>query len=617
MQFKASTLFCSLLFTGSVWAAPLSISTPAVNAPVTAANQNPFVMTGACETGNVVKIDATDTAGKKIDLVWAPCNGAGFWAQLNLSSLKDGNITLKAFQVVNNKTTTLTRNVVKSTAAPAVQLTFNTTASSVTAANQSSFEFTGACVSNNVVKVSATDSAGKTTDLVWAPCNGNGYWGLINVSALKDGALTFKSLQVVNNVSSVVNKSLNKVTAVVTPPATPVTAVSITTPVADYTVTNADQAALVVKGACNTGSTVKVSVVDAALKSTAIASVVCANSAYSQSMDVSSLADGALTVNAQQTVNNATTSAARNIKKTITVVVVPPANKIIFGVNGHDLNQTAYPLNQAEARFKILSQKNLRSYRFDLVVGYTQVLDTLIPLAKKYNIILRPMIYPSTQAATYAFVKKYANDIKIWEIANEQDYDVAGAQARINEMVKTYKGVKQASDELGANLKTTINVMACNNDDRSASARCAGKSDGVMWFLNMARNSGFLFDHVSFHYYPGNGDKGYWMDKYLSQLRLYATTFNTKIFYNEMNCAEIYQGNTDGGFKGDGSCYDGMTIALNELVNKYSDVIAEVNFYEMVDEPDHPVTHERHFGVMYDLNTPKPLLDLYSEFANK
>lgn len=291
-----------------------------------------------------------------------------------------------------------------------------------------------------------------------------------------------------------------------------------------------------------------------------------------------------------------------------------PTAAITYGVNGHD-GRTDYPLAQTEARFQLLSSKNIRSYRFDIGATTTALMDHLVPLAKKYNILLRPMLYPASQSACYNFAKRYASDVKIWEIGNEQDGDRAGAQSRINAMVTCYKGVKQASDELGANLKTTINIMACNSNDMSG--RCAGDTNGDMWFLDMAKASGFNFDYISFHYYPSFHDKGYWMDLYLGQARAAATKYNTKIFLNETNCGEVYAGNTNGGYPGDKGCYDSVQNLLNEVKTKYADIIQEVNLYEMLDEKNLSGAGEveRHFGLMYDINNPKPTWNLLTEFA--
>ncbi|WP_144949161.1 cellulase family glycosylhydrolase [Pseudomonas oryzihabitans] len=289
---------------------------------------------------------------------------------------------------------------------------------------------------------------------------------------------------------------------------------------------------------------------------------------------------------------------------------------IPLGVVGHD-NSAAYPPAEMEARLQVLAARNLRTYRSgEYLVMNLPELDRLVALARKYNITLRPVItHKLTQAQAYALAKRYANDIKIWEVGNEQDYSKAGAQDRINTLVGIYRGIKQASDELGANLKTTINVMACNSDDRTATARCPGDRNGAMWFLDQARASGFNFDYISFHYYPYFDDKGYWMDMYLGQMRAMATKYKTKVFFNEMNCGNVYQGNTDGGRDGDRACYDSVKQMLTVLNTSYKDVVAEINVYELLDEPSLSVIHERHFGMMYDLKRPKPIFDMVTSFA--
>ncbi|MBV8186240.1 MAG: hypothetical protein JOY64_00545 [Alphaproteobacteria bacterium] len=284
----------------------------------------------------------------------------------------------------------------------------------------------------------------------------------------------------------------------------------------------------------------------------------------------------------------------------------------MFGVNGHD-GRIDYPLSRAEARFQLLRARNLRSYRFDVSATDTAVLDTLVPLAKAYSISLRPMLYPASQAATYRFVRRYAGDVQIWEIGNEQDSDRAGAQIRIAAMLASYRGVQQASSELHLDLKTSINMMACNSND--ASGTCPRDPNGNLWFLDMAAKSGFAFNYVTFHYYPHYGDRGYWMDLYLTQMRTAATRYRTKVFLNETNCAEVFAGNIDGGSPRDRGCYDGLKDLLEQIKAGYSDIVQEVNLYELLDSRGSAEGVEQHFGLMYDLTRPKPTLDLVTGFA--
>lgn len=299
-----------------------------------------------------------------------------------------------------------------------------------------------------------------------------------------------------------------------------------------------------------------------------------------------------------------------------------PANvNIVLGVNGHDGRPgSVYPTTQTEAVFKLLDSKNLRTYRFDVDPRNFTLLDLMVTMSKKYNVAIRPMVYPISSDAVqlkdvaYQMAKRYANDIKIWELGNEQDFDRAGAQARINDLAALYKGVKQASDEMNANLKTTINVMACNSDDMSPTARCPGDRNGSMWFLDMAKASGFNFDHISFHYYAYFSDKGYWYDMYFGQMRAMSKKYNTKIFLNETNCADIYQGNTDGGKPGDKACYDSVKQLLTELNTNHKDIVQEITMYELIDEPINDGV-EAHFGLMKNFTTPKELFNLVTSFA--
>jgi hypothetical protein len=289
----------------------------------------------------------------------------------------------------------------------------------------------------------------------------------------------------------------------------------------------------------------------------------------------------------------------------------PHANgttNITFGLNGHD-GRTYYPLSEIEQRMQWMQANHLVNWRTDVGTSSTDILDKLVPLAKKYGVVVRPMLYPGSQEATYNLVKRYANDIKIWEIGNEQDAPKSGAQGRIDAMMPSVRGVEQAEAELHAGLKTSINIMSCNNEAGSGS-HCEGDANGAVWFLDMARASGWNFSYVTFHYYPRVHDVGFWMDKYLGQAKAASKKFGVPVFFNEVNCGEIYDGNTDGA----GNCQTSLTQALNEVVTKYADVFQEVTVYEMLDQPD-MANVERFFGVCYVLGNCKPTAGTVAQFG--
>ena len=254
-----------------------------------------------------------------------------------------------------------------------------------------------------------------------------------------------------------------------------------------------------------------------------------------------------------------------------------------------------------------MRDNHLVTYRMDVGPGNYDMLDQLVSLGKKYGVTLRPMLYPTTQAETYTLVKRYANDIKVWEIGNEQDAPRSGAQERINAMMPSVRGVEQAEAELHAGLKTTINIMACNPNGAS---QCEGDKNGDVWFLDMARASGWHFNFVSFHYCARQHEPGYWMDGYFAQMRTAAEKYQVPILYNETNCAEIFDGSTDGA----GNCYTALDQILNEVVTKYSDIVAEVNVYEMLDQKSIAGV-EGHFGLLYAMNQPKQTAALLASYA--
>jgi hypothetical protein len=292
--------------------------------------------------------------------------------------------------------------------------------------------------------------------------------------------------------------------------------------------------------------------------------------------------------------------------------------KILWGVNGHD-GRVDYDLKNSEAVFKLLRRYNLKTYRFDVQHTDHVVLDTLIPLANRYNVQLRPMLERTTKENAYGLAKRYANDIRVWEVDNERGETRAKAEEAMPAMVATAQGIKQAAEETGIPLKTSINIMACNSYDPES--RCAGDPNGDMWFLDMAREAGFEFDYVTFHYYPSfldSEDEGLWYDRYLGQMRAASEKYRVHIFLNETHCGEIGSGSTtDSGRPGDRGCYDGMSRFFTEIRNNYSDIVDEVNMYELLDEPNLEVDNptERHYGVRKSLNEAKPIFGLLAQMA--
>lgn len=286
---------------------------------------------------------------------------------------------------------------------------------------------------------------------------------------------------------------------------------------------------------------------------------------------------------------------------------------MLWGVNGHTLRQY-YPVSQVATIFQLLHDNGLKTYRFDVPATATDVLDAMVPLAKQYGVVLRPMLYPTSKNVAYNLAKRYGADIPIWEIGNEVDLQPELVDSQLPEMVQTAQGIQQAATETGLSIKTSINFTNCNSDDLGG--RCGGDPNGDLWFLDKAWNAGFKFDYITYHWYPYFGDKGYWYNMYFGQIRAAATKYKTHVFFNEVNCGDVYHGTFDGGHPGDGACYDSMKQLFAEIQANYADIIDEVDMYELIDQPNNPGV-EAHFGLRYDLANPKPLFDLLVQTAAK
>ena len=623
---KSYYLALSMLAINSAWAANISITSPKTNAVVSDA----IVMTGACNTGSKVKADVRDSANLFSAQNSVVCANSKYSLTVSSAGLKAGTLRLRSIQAVNNISQNAIIYVKKNApVTPVITLLIETPKANaaITAVNQKAVVVNGGCTQGAPVRIIATDSASKSTDIQWTGCNEvSDFHGQLDLSSLKDGNISIKTIQDLNGTSKTVSVNVVKSTAVVTP-----TALTILSPVKDFAVTSANQASVEISGKCTDKLIMKLQATDSASKLSEITWIMCENSNFWGPINMTSLKDGNISVRAFQEVNGVMVNQYLNvIKKTTDTVPPVQSSKIMMGINGHD-NFDAYPASEIEARVKVLADRNIRSFRNGGDSASQEPLwatmDALIAAGKKHNVNIRPAMYHWLgEAQAYKIAKRFP-DIRIWEIGNEVDGDVGNEAKNIAQMVEVYKGIKRAAAELGVEIKTTINVMACNSDATTAQGgRCYKKVDGSGYFVDAAFAAGFKFDFISFHYYPYYSDKhdnnGYYYKMYLGQMRALAERYKVKILYNELNCAEIYPhspttGNvTDGGFAGDKRCYDSLKQILTELNTNYKDIVQEINIYEMLDEPTHPVTHEKHFGMMYDLNTPKPVFEMVTkEFA--
>lgn len=191
--------------------------------PITAANQNPYAVAGACTVGSGnVSYAITPSSGTPITGNTA-CSGTGTWSTSeNVTPFPDGPVTITASQTDVNGTGTATKNVTKKAALPTV--TVNPPLA-VNQANQSSYSVSGTCSENGQpVTVTLTDAGAAHTVTPAAPTCTGGTWSItgINVGALNDGPITIAASQTNGNGtgtgSGTANKDATAPTVTVTAP---------------------------------------------------------------------------------------------------------------------------------------------------------------------------------------------------------------------------------------------------------------------------------------------------------------------------------------------------------------------------------------------------------------
>jgi hypothetical protein len=143
----------------------------------------------------------------------------------------------------------------------------------------------------------------------------------------------------------------------------------------------------------------------------------------------------------------------------------------------------------------------------------------------------------------------------------------------------------------------------------------AGRDFG---FLSFMQEQGVLFDVIAFHPYQEFAQDSLLHDPWWGPGGPYAqlAKFGKPVHVNEFNCGEIYRAAYENqpGQPLTEQCMQALKKHLADLVNQRSVKIESVHFYELLDEPEKG-RPEGQFGLMYDLQRPKPQLYLYTAFA--
>lgn len=284
-------------------------------------NKNAYTVSGTCSE-NTRNVDVT--VGGVTGTV--SCSSAAWSATLDVSSVSDGpSISVSATHTdAALNSTTASTTVVKQTALPTVTISSNT---AINNTNKSSYPVNGTCSHNGrpvTVSVGGVTATPTCTALAWTTS--------VNVGALADsGGVVITA----DHSDSVGNNAIQASTTVVKDTVIPTVAIT-----SSPAINTANKTSYIVSGTCSENTrTVTVSVAGVGATPT------CSGLAWSATVDVSAVADGAAkTITADHTdaAGNAATQASVTVVKdtalpTVTITSYPAinnSNKSSYTVSG-------------------------------------------------------------------------------------------------------------------------------------------------------------------------------------------------------------------------------------------------------------------------------------------
>ena len=284
------------------------------------ANKAAYTVAGTCSENsrsvsvNVGGVTSTPT-----------CTTLAWSTTVNVTSVADNatvSITADHSDTAGNSATQASASVLKDTVAPTVAIT---TPGIINNSNKASYPVSGSCSENTrsvTVTVGSASGTATCTTLAWS-IN-------LNVTAVADNstvAITANHTDLAGNPSAQATASALKDTVAPT--------VAITTPTI---INNANKASYTVSGTCSE-STRAVSVSVGGISSTPT----CSGTAWTTTLDVSSLSDGSVSITANHTdaAGNSATQASTSVNKDTAV----PTVAITSSTAINNTNKAAYPVS--------------------------------------------------------------------------------------------------------------------------------------------------------------------------------------------------------------------------------------------------------------------------------
>ena len=302
---------------------------------------------------------------------------------------------------------------------------------------------------------------------------------------------------------------------------------------------------------------------------------------------------------------------------------------------------TVGPVSQNESvikgYFDLMQSRKLTRYRFDANLAKdtdpyeVNMVTMMVRQAKAHGIVLKPVLevpfqwgdrtdsgkYPKGDAQAlysqgynrvYNFVKTFRNDITDYELGNELNLLVKGANGAplfgkgftaaefdtpaMNDWAQVLRGESDAIDKVnqenGTHIRKVLNTTST-----------------MFGFLNFMTSKGVKFDVISYHYYEhlGTDPNFYW--GYFN-LFYELSRFNKPVQFNEINCAEIYDTTYQNVWAGNltENCNKSFNNTLHYLTAQKYINIEDIDAYELIDEPNKAGAEGR-FGVTFNARSLK------------
>jgi hypothetical protein len=295
----------------------VAITSPAANSVINVASMAAFTVSGTCSENGRNVVLSGDASGTVV------C-GAGAWsANLDFSSAPDGAVSVTANQsdAAGNPATPSSRSFMKSSVLPTVAITAPAASSYINSASVAAFSVSGTCSANGRSVVITGDASGSSVCAA-------GAWSLnLDFTAAPAGNVTIYADLTDAAGNNAVQASRVFVKDVIPP------TVAITSPAAGSYINNANLTNWMITGTCSdTGQNV-------VLSGSVTSTVSCLAGAWTKTFDMTAVADGAITVNANHSDaagNPATQSTRSFVKDTgapVVAITAPAAASYINNAN--------------------------------------------------------------------------------------------------------------------------------------------------------------------------------------------------------------------------------------------------------------------------------------------